>query len=38
MEQSIILDTDGIRLAHAVGNLARANPANQQLARLTTAL
>jgi ABC-type branched-subunit amino acid transport system substrate-binding protein len=27
-------DTDGIRLAHAVGNLARANPANQQLARL----
>jgi ABC-type branched-subunit amino acid transport system substrate-binding protein len=27
-------DTDGIRLAHAIGNLARANPANQQLARL----
>ena len=27
-------DTDGIRLAHALGNLARANPANQQLARI----
>jgi ABC-type branched-subunit amino acid transport system substrate-binding protein len=26
------LNTDGIRLAHAVGNLARANPYNQQLA------
>lgn len=26
-------NTDGIRLAHAVGNLARANPANPQLAR-----
>lgn len=25
-------DTDGIRLAHAIGNLARANPANPQLA------
>ncbi len=25
-------NTDGIRLAHAVGNLARANPMNQQLA------
>jgi len=27
-------NTDGIRLSHAVGNLARANPLNQQLAHL----
>ncbi len=27
-------DTDAIRLAHAVGNVARANPGNQQLANL----